>query len=108
MRDHCPAERMGPPSIHRSSPLPESTMRKLKLEIEALEVTSFETRDGDGERGTVAGHGNLPLDTNRTCGDWMDSCNANRNTCWGSCYQNQCGPTPNGACGGTTSCPIEW
>jgi len=76
-------------------------MRKLKLEIEELEVTSFETQAADGERGTVAGHLNIALDTNRTCGDWMD-------TCWGSCNPNQCGPTPNGACGGTTSCPIEW
>jgi hypothetical protein len=83
-------------------------MRKLKLEIEELEVTSFETQDADREGGTVEGHGNIPLDTNRTCAAVLDTCNPNQYTCLISCAAGECGPTPNGACGGTTSCPIEW
>jgi hypothetical protein len=83
-------------------------MRKLKLEIESLEVTSFETQEADHERGTVAGHGIIPPNTDRTCGYLMDTCDANQNTCWASCLEGQCGPTPNGVCGGTMSCPMEW
>ena len=55
-------------------------MRKLKLDVEKLEVASFETDGKDGKRGTVGGHGNEPVMTgidtciDRTCFSYHESC----------------------------------
>ena len=75
-------------------------MRKLKLDVEALEVTSFEVSGRRGERGTVAGHLNQEAAANTEA--WMDTC---ENTC-ASCY-GACGPTNNGGvCGSNSACAI--
>lgn len=84
-------------------------MKKLKLELDDLQVESFQTARAEPRRGTV--RGNIPPTWN--CTDYVDctwdfgcetevvSCNGSCNgscadTCWGSC-NGTCG----GSCGGT-------
>ena len=65
-------------------------MRKLKLDLDALEVTSFETHDDGDGRGTVAGHLHQQAEPNTEA--WMDTCNGCASaygTCMASC--NLCG-----------------
>lgn len=50
-------------------------MRKIKLDIDALEVDSFETRPAEGSRGTIRGHA------------------TQYGSCQGSCVQSCGGPT---------------
>lgn len=69
-------------------------MRKLKLDLTELEVTSFETHVGRGERGTVAAHKTAPP-TQLTCVSCADSCGDN---CTGG---TGCEPTSPTACEGT-------
>lgn len=54
-------------------------MRKLTLGLEALQVESFDTGAGGGERGTVVAHD----DSGYTCGG--DTCMGGQQTCWDSC-----------------------
>jgi hypothetical protein len=90
-------------------------MRKLKLDLTDLEVTSFETRRDDGPRGTVAGHKTAPpsMAGDTYCGGTCDggySCDQSCGgtcpfSCWGdvcsygvasncaACYSNSCGQT---------------
>jgi hypothetical protein len=59
-------------------------MRKVKLELDALAVESFETAAGAPERGTVHAHGrsNEPCNSAWSCHD----------TCYFiSCYESDCG-----------------
>ena len=64
-------------------------MRKLKLQVEDLEVVSFETNRTLDERGTVAGYKTLPP-TEMTC-EGQASCDVNYPTCnnGDTCY-NSC------------------
>jgi hypothetical protein len=52
-----------------------TTARKLRLDLDVLEVQSFDTHDVDPARGTVKGHA------------------TNYGTCQGSCVQTCGGPT---------------
>ncbi|HSU12587.1 hypothetical protein [Longimicrobium sp.] len=64
-------------------------MKKLKLEIEALEVESFEASESKAEAGTVEGRGWTPAcDSFRICGPKDPS-------------YDPCGPTEDLACTGT-------
>jgi hypothetical protein len=47
-------------------------MRKLKLDIADLEVTSFDTDRAAGIRGTVAGHVTLPATHGTNCNETND------------------------------------
>jgi hypothetical protein len=85
-------------------------MRKLKLDLTELEVTSFEIQTGHGERGTVAAYKTLPP-TQMTCVSCAESCGDNCTggtgceptypTCEGTC--GSCAPT----CAGQASCDAE-
>ncbi len=73
-------------------------MRKLKLELDDLEVTSFTSDAQKQERGTVNGH-KTPVPSYHYCevtyaGDW--TCEY---TCADSCNYN-CGTMPTNECGG--------
>lgn len=73
-------------------------MRKLKLNLEALNVESFSTRGGDGEAGTV--HGRL----NRA--DESTECDGGG---WGSLFGTCEGCPSVGTCVGPTyCCPPTW
>jgi len=69
-------------------------MRKLKLQVEDLEVVSFETDEALEARGTVAGFKTAPPTADPTC-EGQPSCDPNvatcnnGATCWHSC--NICG-----------------
>ena len=69
-------------------------MRKLKLQMEDLEVVSFETHRPLDIRGTVDGHKTAPPTEDPTCVG-QPSCDPNVATCNGgnTCYQscNICG-----------------
>lgn len=70
-------------------------MRKLKLDLDNIEVTSFDTAGEGGTRGTVDGRGNVPVATGlETCADYMTcmSCGASCATCPG--YRDVCGSWP--------------
>lgn len=69
-------------------------MQKIRLDLDALRVDSFETDAATGAHGTVHGHGKAPLqepasDYNGVCNSYYDSCNGTCascvNTCWASC-----------------------
>ena len=85
-------------------------MRKLKLDLTDLEVTSFETHLGDGDRGTVAAHKTAPVTfPGLTCGSCPASCGGvclsvypDEATCDVSCVQTcgTCAPS----CDGLGSC----
>lgn len=67
-------------------------MKKMKLELENLQVDSFETvAPADGTRGTVHGHATL------VCTDQY-SCDSNG----GSGLDDSCGATCGGPCGPQT------
>lgn len=73
-------------------------MKKIRLELERLEVSSFETRRTPDERGTVRGHNRATQDGAYTC---FYHCTWNHNTCneEATCAQpgtNQC--TLNATC----------
>ncbi|HYH78232.1 MAG TPA: hypothetical protein VEX86_00495 [Longimicrobium sp.] len=69
-------------------------MRKLKLELTDLEVTSFAVAGETGDAGTVAGQGNIPVETGApTCnGDY--TCVSCADTCQGTCAGGVCGSWP--------------
>jgi hypothetical protein len=75
-------------------------MRKLKLDLTKLEVTSFETPAETGARGTVAGNlHDQPASNADTC-DGSYTCYAScANTCQGTCCGGVCGSWP------MTHCP---
>ncbi len=65
-------------------------MKKLRLELDNLQVESFATDRGEGDRGTVEGHistrctgGGMTCDAGNTCGD-NATCGQNA-TCYVSC-----------------------
>ena len=74
-------------------------MRKLKMDLDALLVESFDTAREPAERGTVQGHFSLRCDTvnatcdgGNTCG--YPTCNFAQNSCAESCDicdTNKCG-----------------
>lgn len=79
-------------------------MSKLRLDLDALQVESFDTRPGASRpRGTVQGHGR---DTDlAACGDatfpvscWDDSCAGSCASCDGSCVAGTCAASCNGTC----------
>lgn len=55
-------------------------MRKLKLQVEDLEVVSFQTDEASHGRGTVAGHLVATPTEEPTCGD-KATCDVNYATC---------------------------
>ena len=65
-------------------------MRKLKLELADIEVTSFEVPSPAKARGTVAAHA-LPPPTERdpSCIDYL-TCNPMMGTCWNTCGEPPC------------------
>lgn len=74
-------------------------MRKLKLDLSKLEVTSFEPDNATTERGTVEGH--IPPSFRTDCvpchtGDAAYTCDF---TCPASCYQG-CLTRQTAECGG--------
>ena len=72
-------------------------MRKLRLTLTDLEVTSFEIRAADAARGTVAGHKTAPETMPQpTCGTCPASCGA---VCL-TVYEGEYTCTPE-SCGGT-------
>jgi hypothetical protein len=61
-------------------------MRKLKLDVEKLEVTSFAVEGQGGARGTVEGHLNQEAVSGpNTCEGLVDSCALSCATCGGDC-----------------------
>lgn len=84
-------------------------MSKLKLDLDALQVETFHTREIDTARGTVDGHF-VPPDTATCGGSCVVSCAGScvntcaGNTCWGTCLDtcaNTCAFTC-GSCGDPT------
>lgn len=60
-------------------------MRKMKLAVENLEVTSFTTEEQSGARGTVGGHLNEEVVSGPySCEGFVNSCAVSCFTC-GSC-----------------------
>ena len=71
-------------------------MNKIKLSLEALRVTSFETGGGPDRPGTVHAHGTQPHQQTcaGTCGGWL------------SCFT--CPPiSQDPSCAESCTCPIE-
>ena len=65
-------------------------MRKLKLDVEKLEVTSFTTEEQSGARGTVEGHLNQErVSGPYTCEGLIESCAVGCASYGGSC-NNSC------------------
>jgi hypothetical protein len=63
-------------------------MRKLKLDLDALDVDSFDTGDEHGRSGTVRGHDTVETEWCTgypDCGVSQRGCQTPRNTCYGSC-----------------------
>jgi hypothetical protein len=85
-------------------------MRKLKLDLTDLEVTSFEARAETAERGTVAGHKlPPPSEIDATCGQY--TCDQGANTCeYQTCYNSCYGTCAGGVCGTwpQTGCAQCW
>ena len=79
-------------------------MQKRKLDIDHLEVESFETGDADASRGTVHANATGPTACNpQTCG-----ATCGFRTCWDSCDPNAtCGLSCNPSCIATDAfcCP---
>lgn len=63
-------------------------MNKIKLDLDRLQVDSFETASADGERGTVHGHWSQ-----------VGTCDARVGTC---AYGATCGP----GCGTRKTCTV--
>lgn len=66
-------------------------MRKLKLNLDRLDVSSFDTHAGDAARGTVDAR------LNETASGPHITCDAHMETCAYTCH---CGPTGVGTCNG--------
>jgi hypothetical protein len=78
-------------------------MRKLKLDLIDLEVTSFETATELDARGTVAGHKTAPPPpSNPTCDGYMASCD-DAYTC-AACVTQSCAGTCEASCWGGETC----
>ncbi|HEX2077137.1 MAG TPA: hypothetical protein VHG08_05495 [Longimicrobium sp.] len=62
-------------------------MKKLKLDVEAVEVESFPTQDEDGSRrGTVLGHSDTETQYQHTCWETCpNTCNQAHYTCARTC-----------------------
>lgn len=85
-------------------------MRKLRLDLDALVVESFEPAQRQGARGTVRGHASLYWEDcyeSETCAGAGYPCNPSDQSCAGSCFQATCAPGCGGgggtgaACGGS-------
>ena len=76
-------------------------MKKMKLNLDALGVESFDTSGADAKRGTVFGE-QCTCYTNCTC-PGCPTCYASCNgTCGGTCGENTCAASCNGTCGAAT------
>lgn len=69
-------------------------MRKIRLEIDALQVESFAPTERPVARGTVRGMASLYWED---CGDTETfdgayGCGATEQSCGGTCYENTCHP----------------
>lgn len=64
-------------------------MRKIRLDIEELEVESFDTAEGRGKAGTVRGHGFTQLGCVPSefsdCATCLEGCPRDTLTCFASC-----------------------
>jgi len=74
-------------------------MKKMRLELERLEVSSFETQRTPEERGTVRGHNNVTKDGAYTC---FYHCTWNHVTCNG---EATCGQPQSDQCTLNATCP---
>lgn len=78
-------------------------MQKLKLQVEDLEVVSFETDDSMEARGTVAGHKTASPTQDPTC-IGQPTCDPEFATCN---HGMTCFPSCQGICGsGNTTCAV--
>jgi hypothetical protein len=85
-------------------------MKKLSLDLDALEVETFETAQDEPRRGTVHGHASWhyqgctpyepcnPVSSNTYTEDYT----CDDHSCWQSCQQS-CG----GTCNATCTCPSQ-
>ena len=64
-------------------------MRKLKLDVEKLEITSFATDERERARGTVGGHGNQTAASGPYTCEFFETCpvgcDSGVNTCGFTC-----------------------
>jgi hypothetical protein len=74
-------------------------MRKLKLDLDSLVVTSFDTLDEHELAGTVLGHNTVPPPS-QSCPQIV-TCSPD-GTCYDSCDVNVCTRTP-----GVTNCSVQ-
>lgn len=77
-------------------------MRKIRLEIDALQVDSFTAADQAVPRGTVQGLASLYWEDcvgSETC-DGGYPCGETEQSCGGTCYERTCHP----GCGGSAGC----
>jgi hypothetical protein len=87
-------------------------MRKLKLQVDSLEVQSFHTSHGVPRPGTVRAHATYGESCEGTCNtDCWGACGGTAGTCPGTqqptCYGTACDTwccTPNTACLAITGC----
>ena len=93
-------------------------MQKIRLDLDALHVDSFETDAAPGSHGTVRGHGEVPKeepasDYDGVCNSYYDSCNGSCascvNSCWASCAGTcySCNPTCVQSCHSVCHEPLE-
>ena len=83
-------------------------MRKMRLQVDALLVESFDTAAMSGARGTVRGHASLYWEDcyeSETCPGAGWPCGQTEQSCGGTCYEFTCHPGCGGAGGGGGSHP---
>lgn len=80
-------------------------MKKLKLEIDALRVETFEPADGAGERGTVRGHLSAYYELCNPGDTWQASCTCEPTCNAATCYNCGSAGCASAACtGGGATC----
>lgn len=73
-------------------------MKKLRLDLDSLEVESFDTAEADEKRGTVQARATA-YPGGPSC---VNTCNVNDWTCWESCGYGTCAGA---TCDGAWTCP---
>jgi hypothetical protein len=79
-------------------------MRKMRLQVDALRVESFDTAAASPERGTVHGHASLYWEDcyeSETCPGAGWPCDPTDQSCGGTCYEFTCHPGCGGTAGGS-------
>jgi hypothetical protein len=83
---------------------------KMKLNLDELQVESFETVSGEQERGTVHGYVTGTLGCNCTDGDTCATCRASCGTCFDTCpdtCENTCPDTCVNTCPATCASCVD-